>query len=167
MRTLFAHVRRNAVAYVALFVALGGTSYAAIRLPAGSVNNRVIANRTITPGKLNTSAAHSFGGYVRDWASVSAAGQVVASNRRAVNLSADAGAGAYGIAWVTGKAGHSTDPIQRCVPEVTAQESLAISPPIPGAFATAAIDRSGAVGVATYNASGVETPEPFYVVVVC
>jgi hypothetical protein len=31
---MVAHVKRNAVAYVALFVALGGTSYAAVRLPA-------------------------------------------------------------------------------------------------------------------------------------
>ena len=31
------HLRNNAVGYVALFVALGGTSYAAISLPAGSV----------------------------------------------------------------------------------------------------------------------------------
>ena len=31
------HLRRNAVAYLALFVALRGTSYAAIRLPASSV----------------------------------------------------------------------------------------------------------------------------------
>lgn len=36
-RSMFAHVRANAVSYVALFVALGGTSYAALRLPANSV----------------------------------------------------------------------------------------------------------------------------------
>jgi hypothetical protein len=37
------HLRRNAVAYVALFIALGGTSYAAIKLPANSVKAKQIA----------------------------------------------------------------------------------------------------------------------------
>ena len=45
MTRLLAHARRNAVAYVALFVALGGTSYAAFSLPAGSVGAREIKNR--------------------------------------------------------------------------------------------------------------------------
>ena len=31
------HVRRNAIAYLSLFVALGGTSYAAMSLPRNSV----------------------------------------------------------------------------------------------------------------------------------
>src|SRR5215207_10632882 len=39
---LTAHVRANVVAYLALFVALGGTSYAAIRLPANSVGTKQI-----------------------------------------------------------------------------------------------------------------------------
>ena len=34
------HIRSNVVAYIALFVALGGTSYAAIKLPANSVGTR-------------------------------------------------------------------------------------------------------------------------------
>jgi hypothetical protein len=34
------HVRGNAVGYVALFVALGGTGVAATRLPANSVGTR-------------------------------------------------------------------------------------------------------------------------------
>ena len=40
MTRLVAHARRNAIAYLALFVALGGTSYAAFSLPAGSVGAR-------------------------------------------------------------------------------------------------------------------------------
>ncbi|MGZ3640376.1 MAG: hypothetical protein ACXVCX_21290, partial [Ktedonobacterales bacterium] len=54
------HARRNAVAYVALFVALGGTSYAAINLPAASVGTRQLKNRAVTAAKLNpTSVAAS------------------------------------------------------------------------------------------------------------
>ena len=40
MIRLLTHVRSNAVAYVALFVALGGTSYAATQLAPGSVGTR-------------------------------------------------------------------------------------------------------------------------------
>jgi len=32
---MLTHLKRNAIAYTALFLALGGTSYAAVRLPAG------------------------------------------------------------------------------------------------------------------------------------
>jgi hypothetical protein len=45
-----AHARRNVVAYIALFVALGGTSYAAIKLPANSVKAKQIA-----PGAVRSS----------------------------------------------------------------------------------------------------------------
>ena len=45
------HIRANAVAYLALFVALGGTSVAAVDL----------ANHSVTPDKLSPT---QFGGYV-------------------------------------------------------------------------------------------------------
>ncbi len=40
MTRILSHLKSNAVAYLALFVALSGTSYAASRLPAGSVGTR-------------------------------------------------------------------------------------------------------------------------------
>jgi hypothetical protein len=52
------HIRGNAVGYVALFVALGGTSYAAVRLAPGSVTTRALANGAVTNAKL---AANSVG----------------------------------------------------------------------------------------------------------
>jgi hypothetical protein len=52
------HLRGNAVAYVALFAALGGTSYAAARLAPGSVTSRALANGAVTHAKL---AVHSIG----------------------------------------------------------------------------------------------------------
>ena len=61
-------IRHNAISLTALFVALGGTSYAAFSLPAGSVGtkqlrngavtSRKIANGSITPVKLERA---------RDW----------------------------------------------------------------------------------------------------
>jgi hypothetical protein len=50
------HIRGNAVAYLALFTALGGTSFAAITLAPGSVTSRALANGAVTHSKL---AAHS------------------------------------------------------------------------------------------------------------
>ena len=52
------HIGANAIAYVALFTALGGTSYAAIRLAPGSVTSAALANGAVTHSKL---AAHSVG----------------------------------------------------------------------------------------------------------
>jgi hypothetical protein len=55
---LISHLRGNAVAYVALFTALGGTSYAAVQLAPGSVKTKDLANGAVTRAKL---AAHSVG----------------------------------------------------------------------------------------------------------
>ena len=52
MHGVLDHARRNVVAWVALFVAVGGTSYAAV----------AISNHSITPVKLNPSY---IGGYAR------------------------------------------------------------------------------------------------------
>jgi hypothetical protein len=50
-RTLL-HLKSNLVAYLALFVALGGSSYAAVRLTPGSVRTRALAERAVTHSKL-------------------------------------------------------------------------------------------------------------------
>jgi hypothetical protein len=50
------HVRGNIVGYVALFAALGGTSYAAVSLAPGSVTSRALANGAVTHAKLGASS---------------------------------------------------------------------------------------------------------------
>ncbi|MGI8506178.1 MAG: hypothetical protein ACR2MK_05120 [Solirubrobacteraceae bacterium] len=80
MNRLFAHARSNVIAYIALFVALGGTSYAAVNLPAGSVGNRQLKNHSVSPIKLDR---NSIAGYVRDWARVDTGGEISASRPRA------------------------------------------------------------------------------------
>ena len=52
MHRLTRHLRVNAVAYLALFVALGGTSYAAIRLPANSVGTKQVTKNAIVSSKV-------------------------------------------------------------------------------------------------------------------
>lgn len=46
------HLRSNAVAYLALFVALGGTSYAAIKLPVNSVGTPQLKSSAVTSPKV-------------------------------------------------------------------------------------------------------------------
>jgi hypothetical protein len=50
--SLSTHVRRNLIAYLALFVALGGTSYAAVALPKNSVGSAQIKKNAVTTTKV-------------------------------------------------------------------------------------------------------------------
>lgn len=52
MHRFSAHLRSNVVGYVALFIALGGSSYAAVRLAPNSVTTSAIAKRAVTNAKL-------------------------------------------------------------------------------------------------------------------
>jgi hypothetical protein len=47
-----AYLRSNAIALVALFVALGGTSYAALNMPANSVGTKQLRNGAVTAAKV-------------------------------------------------------------------------------------------------------------------
>ncbi len=50
---MLAYLRRHHLAILALFIALGGTSYAATQLPANSVGTRQIRAGAVTPSKLS------------------------------------------------------------------------------------------------------------------
>ena len=58
------HVKHNAVAMTALFVALGGTSYAAVKLPAGSVGSRELKKEAVTLPKVAPAARRELQGAV-------------------------------------------------------------------------------------------------------
>ena len=90
------HLRSNLVAYVALFVALGGTSYAAVSLPANSVGTRQIKNHSITPIKLDPG---KFGAYVRAWAVIQGGTKVIAASPRARVVSWDPSFAAGVVSW--------------------------------------------------------------------
>jgi hypothetical protein len=99
MNRLLQHIRSNAVAYVALFVALGGTSYAALKLPANSVGNRQIKNHSITPNKLDPS---KIGAVVRYWAvlnQVPGAGERIEASRPRAQLNWSAAADTGSVTW--------------------------------------------------------------------
>ncbi|MBO9532450.1 MAG: collagen-like protein [Solirubrobacteraceae bacterium] len=59
MNRFLSHVQGNAVGYVALFVALGGTSYAAVSLPKNSVGKNQLKAGSVTKSKLADGVAIS------------------------------------------------------------------------------------------------------------
>jgi len=61
---MLGHLRRNLVAYLALFVALGGTSYAAADrlLPANSVGTRQLRDHAVTKKKIARSTLSALRG---------------------------------------------------------------------------------------------------------
>ena len=52
LRTVSGHLGKNVIAYLALFVALGGTSYAALKLPKNSVGSKQIKNGAVAKRDL-------------------------------------------------------------------------------------------------------------------
>jgi hypothetical protein len=62
MRTaLWRYLRRHHIALLALFLALGGTSYAASQIPANSVGTTQIKNKAVTLRKIDTVAQRTGG----------------------------------------------------------------------------------------------------------
>jgi hypothetical protein len=106
LNRIASHLRGNAVGYVALFAALGGTSYAAVRLSPGSVTSKALANGAVTHSKL---ATHSVG------ESNLAKGQLTAGDFKPGALQAMVGAtagsaGAAGPKGADGSAGPAGSP---------------------------------------------------------
>ena len=93
-------IRHNAIALLALFVALGGTSYAALSLPAGSVGSKQLATarhepESITPYSPAGSQVRSPA--IRCWARVSAEARLIASSPRATVLVVQSPAGSPAV----------------------------------------------------------------------
>ena len=101
MSFLLGHVRQHLVGYLALFVALGGTSYAVARLPADSVGTAQLRNGAVTGVKVHD---HSL------TASDLARGTITAGVRGRTGPKGDTGAtGANGPAGAGGPAGPRGD----------------------------------------------------------
>lgn len=96
--SLVTHLRRNLIAYVALFVALGGTSYAAVSLPRNSVGTAQVKKSAVTSAKVKNGSL-----VAKDFK----AGQLP---RGAQGLKGDTGAtGVQGPAGVDGATGEKGD----------------------------------------------------------
>lgn len=166
MYRLIAHARANAVAYVALFVALGGTSYAAVNLPAdsvgspqlrsGAVTASKLANGSITPAKLDRAA---IGGSIRNWAHVLQNGTIAGGSRgaRATLTSSQ-----FTVGWGTRfspRCGVIATPASIGVQPIASSIGVGINEPASKKGHTSVL-------VWTYGNAG-PTPAPFYIAVVC
>ena len=154
MSRLLRHLRGNVIAYLALFIALGGTSYAAFSVPDGSVGAGAIRNHAIQPVKFDP---RLIGGVVRAWAKVAADGRLLSGSRGAgAGYNGPGAPGTYGVVWPRPRAR-----FQRCA-------GIASVSPRPGidgfADAEPAVDSAF---VHTVTPQGVPAPRPFSVVIVC
>ena len=153
LRTL-TFIRHNAIALAALFVALGGTSYAAFSLPAGSVGARQLRNHSITAIKFD---AGSIGGFVRFWARIDASGKVIASRPRAKI-----------VAWYSSPTGPYSGGIVRWgKPIGRSCFSLATIESFPQVQHASAVTVAGNGGVGTQVRIATSAIEPVDVAVIC
>lgn len=163
MRRALNHLQSNVVAYLALFVALGGTSYAAVSLPANSVGNRQIRNHSIDPDKFNP---RYIKGNVRLWASVNAAGKVVGGGRGVTVVPQGSVPGDY---LLSPSRRSSTAAPRRCAAIASIDDRSAI-PGIAEAEASTFPKSESLpwqVVVQTFDDHGKATSLPFDVVVIC
>ena len=154
MTRFLTHFKSNAIAYLALFIALGGTSYAAVGLPAGSVGARQIRNHSITPIKFDQSA---IGGAVRYWAKISATGRVIGSRPRAQI-----------VVWYSDPTGPFSGGVVRWGKPISAGcFSLATVESYPTAREASAVTVPGNGGLGTQVRVATSFPEPVNVAVIC
>ena len=172
MTRLLSHVRHNVVAYLALFVALGGTSYAAVSLPRGSVGSRQLKNHSITPVKESPKYIN---GNVRAWAIVSPSGKVLAGGGGPSAQRTVLNNGTFIVRW-------RVRLTSRCAAVGVIDSALSPATetiPIPGGTTTITAGyvvvgsvvpvqgSGGGLSVTTLNQSGLPTPLAFHVAVVC
>ena len=171
MTRMLNHVRTNAIAYLALFVALSGTGYAAVTLPAGSVGERELKNHSIDPVKLDP---RFITGSVRAWAIVGSAGRVIAGGGGPITGQPPS-PGSYEVTW-----GQKVRPDCSTIATIDGDHSpgtehVALqgnsSVPVAAGYAVADTSRSGSgravTFVTTFNQSGQLTPLGFDVAVIC
>jgi hypothetical protein len=168
MTRLLAHVRNNVVAYLALFVALGGTSYAALSLPAGSVGTKQLRNGAVTSRKLAkqaVSAANldpkSIAGHIADWAQIRADGHVISSAPKASVFVRDSTRGLFQISW------HRSIPRGCMAVASPANVPAVVGDATANTLGPDGSGRSAFVLVQTFDASGNNVPENVNVMVIC
>ena len=153
-RRIWRHVRANTVAYIALFVALGGTSYAATQLPANSVGARQIKNHSITPIKLNPS---DIGASVRFWAVVN----FVSGTEQVTQSRPHATVTAWDPTFDTGIVSWSPPVPQNCLPLATSAGGFARAQLLPRANGQAVVQ------FGTYSETDQHAPGLVYIAVLC
>jgi hypothetical protein len=86
MRTgIWRYLRQHHLAFLALFVALGGTSYAALRIPANSIGTKQLRNKAVTLSKINGAAQQALLGRVGPQGPTGLTGSAGAAGKNGTN----------------------------------------------------------------------------------
>jgi hypothetical protein len=100
VKRLVHSLRSQSIGVLALFVALGGTGYAALSIPAGSIGTRALRNGAVTSSKLGKRSVtakkldpKSIAGTIGFWARIDQSGNVVRSSEPATTASWSTGHG--------------------------------------------------------------------------
>jgi len=139
---LLGYIRRHHIGLLALFVALGGTSYAAVKLPRNSVGTSQIKNHAVTTSKLSTATVKALKGAKGDRGAAGATGATGAAGAKG-----DPGAPATLSAAVSALTGASAPAATVPAASVTLQKAGKILVVVTGTFAVTC----GGGGACTYD----------------
>ncbi len=152
------HARENLVAYLALFIALGGTSYAAVNLPAESVGSKQLRNHSISPVKFNRQFLN---GNIRAWVVAKPDGTVQASAGKPTVRVTSTAPSLYVIKWKV------PAPSQRGCFAIGGLTDQAPQAGSAAASLFVSSQRRWEVGVNTYGPQGQALAQPFYAALIC
>lgn len=161
MKRLSRHLRTNAIAYLALFVALGGTGYAAANLPTNSVGTRQIKNGSIVPKKFNSKYIAAS---IRAWVNVQWRGSKLVADGSSSRVRIATVSDGDGITWP-----HTRFP-KNCMPSVTPRVNFTV-PTLFNGYVTADFNPSSRGGATLFlngfGPDGSPRAQAAYVLVVC
>jgi hypothetical protein len=154
-------LKQNAIALAALFIALGGTSYAAVAIPKNSVGSEQLRKGAVTSTKIHTGAitpgklsGKSFGGRILAFAEIENNGVVAASDPQGIKTKD----------WNASTGGAVVFPRQipsDCYPLAAAASTFSPTVGGPPASVGAAVQNSTLVAVA------VNDPVPVTLTIIC
>jgi hypothetical protein len=151
MTRLLAHARNNAVAYLALFVALGGTSYAALTISGSQIRNRSIDAIKLNPTTISAS--------IRAWVIVYGDSTSATAGPSSARVRVHAIGTGEVITWPHRRFARS------CMPMATPLGS-----PTTGGYGSVSTQFDASHGTLTLFGFGpdkVGRPQPAYVMIVC
>jgi hypothetical protein len=151
MTRILNHARKNVVGYVALFVALGGTSYAALTISGSQIRNRTIDAIKLNPKTISAS--------IQAWVVVQAGTGDAKASASSTRVRVSAIGNGESITWPHRRFGHN------CMASVTPQLT-----PATGPYGSVTVQFSPAAGnliVRGFGPDKLGRPQSAYVMIVC